>query len=176
MSGSGGDELDDVFDEHGEPGPRFTEYFEAKHFYPPLPLFVPPEGCRPEAVTLQLSNVSSLLTAHPTTAANAIRSLLEVLLDDLSVPRMVLTKTPKPYFLTLHARIDNYPQLLSIHRGAFMALKHFGNAGSHGGRLIEQNHRKDACEVLELIVTQLYHGLRDISGHIARLAKVFAIN
>lgn len=162
------------YDDNGHPEPEYVELFQARHIYPPLPLFVTAKSC-PEKVKTRLTEVSSLITAHPAAAANAIRSLLEVLLDDLSVPRMVLTKSANPHFLTLHARIDNYPQLLGAHRDAFMALKHFGNAGSHGGKPIEQSHLDDACEVLELIVTLLYHKPHDISGHIARLDKAFAI-
>lgn len=167
--------IDDVWghDVNGHPEPEFVELFQARHFYPPLPLFVTDEHW-PEKVKTRLTDISSLLAAHPSAAANAIRSLLEVLLDDMNVPRMVLTRASKQYFLKLHARIEGYPQLLGTHYDAFMALKHFGNAGSHDGQPIRQSHLNDACDVLEIIVRQLYQKPPDISGHIARLDKAFA--
>lgn len=167
--------VDDIWelDAHGHPEPEYIELFQARHFYPPLPLFKTNENC-PEKVKTRLTDISSLLTAHPSAAANAIRSLLEVLLDDMNVPRMVLTKSERQHFLKLHARIEDYPHLLGTHYDAFMALKHFGNAGSHDGQPITQSHLDDACEVLEIIIQQLYHKPADISGHIARLDKAFA--
>ncbi|CAH6385529.1 DUF4145 domain-containing protein [Pantoea agglomerans] len=173
VTGKGWTEEDNYYDENNQVQTNYPDWFRAKTFYPALPLFLPPEGC-PESVLDHLASVSSLLTGHPTAAANAIRSLLEVLLDDLGVPRVVLNKGAKPHFLSLHRRIQEYPQLLGSHHDAFMALKHFGNAGSHGGEPINQSHLEDACEVLELIITLLYQKHPDVSDHIARLDKAFS--
>lgn len=173
VSGTG--YVEDIWglDEYGHPEPEFVELFRARQFYPPLPLFATPDGC-PEKVRSRLAEISSLLTSHPAASANAIRSLLEVLLDDLGVPRVMLVKGVKKAFLSLHTRIKDYPQLLGAHHDAFMALKHFGNAGSHGGEPIDQSHLEDACKVLELIITLLYQKHPDVSDHIARLDKAFS--
>lgn len=173
VTGEGRTEEENYYDENNQVQSNYPDYFQAKTFYPALPLFLPPQGC-PESVLEQLASVSSLLTGHSTAAANAIRSLLEVLLDDLGVPRMVLTKEAKQHFLPLHTRIKDYSQLLGPHHDAFMALKHFGNAGSHGGESIAQSHLEDACEVLELIITLLYQKHPDVSDHISRLDKAFS--
>lgn len=159
-------------DDNGRSFPEYATRFQAKYFNPPLPFFVPPEGC-PDNVKRHLRNISSLLTGHPAAAANAIRTLLEVLLDELKVPRMALRRDTKHRFLRLHDRITCFPGLLGPHLEAFLALKYFGNAGSHGGGVITKSNLEDACQVLEQIVKLLYFRHPDVSEHIARLAKSF---
>ncbi|WP_128085365.1 DUF4145 domain-containing protein [Pantoea deleyi] len=174
VSGIGADEFDYQHDEERDyTGPTYTEFFQARHFCPPLPLFLVPDAC-PDSVRCQLTEISSLLAAHPAAAANAIRSLLEVLLDDLKVPRAEArtNRTPRP--LNLHGRLQNLKVIQAGHYDGMMALKMLGNAGSHGGKQIEQQHLDDACAVLELLINQLYQRQPDLSSQIERLNRAFA--
>lgn len=147
--------------------------FRAKVFIPPLPLFIEPEGCPPN-IKEQLNVISSLLTGHPTAAANAIRSLLEVLLDDLGVPREEPRPGKPPRDLTLHERLKKGKPITGSHHDGMMALKLFGNAGSHGGTPIKQKHLEDACSLLEQMVVHLYHRPGDVTSQVTRLTKAFS--
>lgn len=173
VTGSGWTREYNDYDYRGQTVTTYTDYFDAKTFFPALPLFQPPEGC-PEPVLDQLASVSSLLTGHPTAAANAIRSLLEILLDDLSIPREEKRPGKSSRTMTLHERLDKHKTITGIHHDGLMALKLFGNAGSHGGILIKQKHLEDACQVLEQLIMQLYRPGSDVSEQIARLNEYFS--
>lgn len=172
VSGGGWTEEDNYYDENNQLQTNYPDWFQAKTFFPPLPLFLPPEGC-PESVQDQLASVSSLLTGHPTAAANAIRSLLEVLLDDLQVPREELRPGKSPRGMTLHERLNKHKSITGKHHDGMMALKLMGNAGSHGGKPVEQEHLEDACQVLEHLVMELYSVKADMSSQIVRLNDAF---
>jgi hypothetical protein len=174
VTGKGWTEEENYYDQYDEVQTNYPDRFCAKTFYPPLPLFLPPEEC-PESVLEQLASVSSLLTGHPAAAANAIRSLLESLLDDLSVPRQELRPGKSPRVMNLHERLDKHKSIIGTHHDGLLALKLFGNAGSHGGILIKQKHLEDACQVLEQVITQLYRSSSDVSEQIARLNENFSL-
>lgn len=173
ISGVGG--LDEVYgyDDRGNEERSCTAWFEAKTFFPPLPMFIPPAGC-PDSVLDQLKEISSLLTGHPAAAANAIRSLLEVLLDELKVPRAELRNGAKQRLLNLHDRIEGYPHLFGGLNEGLMALKHLGNSGSHAGVPIKKQHLEDACLVVEQILAKLYFKHTDLSEKIANIHKEFS--
>lgn len=173
VTGKGWTEEENYYDQNNQVQTNYPDWFRAKTFYPPLPLFIPPAGC-PESVLDQLASVSSLLTGHPTAAANAIRSLIEALLDDLSVPRQDVRPGKSPRTMTLHERLDKHKSIIGAHHDGLMALKLFGNAGSHGGVLIKQKHLEDACQVLEQLIMQLYRPYSDVSAQIARLNENFS--
>lgn len=172
VTGEGRTEERNYYDDDNQVQAEYTDKFCAKTFYPPLPLFLPPAEC-PESVLDQLASVSSLLTGHPAAAANAIRSLLESLLDHLGVSRQDIRPGKSPRTMTLHERLVKYKSILGTHHDGFVVLKLFGNAGSHGGEAIKQEHLEDACQVLEQVIMQLYQKPPDISGQIARLDKAF---
>ena len=161
------------YDEQGNQEQNFIKMYEAKTFYPPLPLFIPPEGCS-ENLLNRLSDISALLTGHAAAAANAIRSLPEVLLDDLEAPRIEMRKGKKDIVLKLHHRIENYQHKFGNLGDGLMALKHMGNSGSHGNDSIRRQHLEDACHVIEQIVTQLCKREADLTEKIARLHKAYA--
>ncbi|WP_062748547.1 DUF4145 domain-containing protein [Erwinia persicina] len=171
VTGTGEIDVYNYYDESGKTQTDYTNTFHALTFYPPIPLFKPPVMC-PDTVLNLLGSVSSLLTGHSTSAANAIRSLLEVLLDDLQVPRESIGKGNRGRAMTLHERIENYRDITGIHHEGMMALKVFGNAGSHG-EVIEQKHLEDACLVLEQLVIQLYSSRADVTAQISRLNEEF---
>jgi len=172
ISGNGG--LEDVYgyDEQGKEEHSCIEWFQAKTFFPPLPLFIPPAGC-PDSVLDQLKDISSLLTGHPAAAANAIRSLVEVLLDDFGIPRVEERPGKSPRNLWLGERLKLHKDKLGEHHDGMDALKLFGNAGSHGGSPIKNKHLDDACLVVEYLLTQLYSRRPDVSIQIARLSESF---
>lgn len=169
MSGDG-----EVFQGYEDPdeGTVYIGSYIARAFTPPLPLFAVPAGC-PERVSGQLNEISSLLTGHFTSAANAIRSLVEMLLDDLGVPRTLERPDKEPRLLWLNERLTRFEEMIGEHHAGMDALRLFGNAGSHGNPDITQQHLEDACVIVEQLVQQLYQRKADTSSQIDRLKEAF---
>lgn len=168
LTGIGWIDLEPSYDDQGNMRADYIRTFQAKTFYPALPLFIPPEGC-PETVLTELYEISALLNSHPSAAANAIRRLLETLLDKMKVPREIPREGKAPAVLRLHARIERFPEILGEHQRGVMALKYLGNTGSHEIREIERQNLEDACQILENIIQQLYQRKPDLSMQIERL-------
>ncbi|KYP87362.1 hypothetical protein WB91_21750 [bacteria symbiont BFo1 of Frankliniella occidentalis] len=152
---------------------NYVEYFRANTFHPPLPVFIPPGDC-PEDVCRQLKEISALLAAHPSAAINTMRTVLEMLLDTLSVPREAARAGKDPITLTLHRRIDEYPALLGDYKDAFMAIKWLGNQGSHSNKRIRQSHIEDACTVLDDLIQKIYSPVSAVPALVAKLSKAYA--
>lgn len=151
----------------------YVERFCASTFHPPLPLFIPPADC-PERVMRQLKEISALLAAHPSAAINTMRTVLELLLDELNVPREVARLGKDPFVLTLHRRIEEHSAILGGHSAAFMALKWLGNTGSHSERRIQRSHIEGACAVLDDLIQQIYRPESAVPGIVATLSKAYA--
>lgn len=143
-----------------------------KVFVPPLPVFTVPEGC-PYEIAEGLREISNLLPVSGTAAINAMRSVLEDMLDTLGVPRERSREGKKPYPLTLHNRIEDYPEQTGKHQAALMALKWVGNSGSHGSR-IRNSHIQMTCEVLDDLVLRIYGVEKDLTGKIRLLHDAHA--
>lgn len=137
------------------------DMFRAKVFIPPLPLFIEPEGC-PADIKSQLNVISSLLTLNSAAAANAIRRLLEILMDVMDVPEAK----------KLHQRIEKGLHVFGQDSAAIHALKAIGNAGSHGNEITEKD-LEEACQVLEMIVKKFCHASPDLSDIVQRLKTAF---
>lgn len=135
--------------------------FRAKVFIPPLPLFIEPEGC-PSVIKAQLNVISSLLTLDSSAAANAIRSLLEMLMDVMDLPKAG----------SLHDRIDKGLHIFGQESAAIHALKAIGNAGSHGNDITDKD-LEEACLVLELIVKKFCQASPDLSDIVQRFRAAF---
>ncbi|MDQ0431202.1 hypothetical protein ABIC12_002819 [Pantoea agglomerans] len=139
------------------------DMFRAKVFIPPLPLFIQPEGCPPD-IKAQLNVISSLLTLDCAAAANAIRSLLEILMDVMDVPKVG----------SLHDRIEKGLHVFGQESAAIHALKAVGNVGSHGNAITHKD-LEEACLILELIVKKFCHVSPDLSDIVQRLKTAFTM-
>lgn len=140
---------------------EIIDMFRAKVFIPPLPLFIEPEGC-PADIKAQLNVISSLLTLNSAAAANAIRRLLEILMDVMDVPEAK----------KLHQRIEKGLHVFGQDSAAIHALKAIGNAGSHGNEITEKD-LEEACQILEMIVKKFCHSSPDLSDIVQRLKTAF---
>ncbi len=139
------------------------QLFRARSFTPPLPLFQLPAGC-PDKISRQLNVISSLLTLDGAVAANAIRCLLEILMDVMRVPDAK----------NLHRRIHMALDKFGDDAAAIHALKALGNAGSHGNE-ITSSDLEEACLVLESVVKKFCHAAPDISHIVERLEAAFTV-
>lgn len=137
------------------------DMFRAKVFIPPLPLFIEPEGC-PADIKAQLNVISSLLTLNSAAAANAIRRLLEILMDVMDAPEAK----------KLHQRIEKGLHVFGQDSAAIHALKAIGNAGSHGN-IISEKDLEEACQIREMIVKKFCHSSPDLSDIVQRLKTAF---
>ncbi|HBH6921914.1 TPA: DUF4145 domain-containing protein [Serratia marcescens] len=145
------------------------------HFYPPLPLFQPPDKC-PEEIFDMLAEISALIPAHRASAVNIMRTVLEIMLDSIGVPRekTELNKKGKKIRLTTHERICDYSAMLEPKNEAFMALKWLGNHGSHGGSKVTRSAIDDACVVIEDLIEFIFSESPDVKENIARINYAYA--
>jgi hypothetical protein len=110
-------------------------FYIPKYFNPPIPVIrIPASDKVPQGAVELLTKSFELFWCDPDARANRLRSTLEVLLDNMEIPRDA-PKKKKPgetYELTLHDRIDSIksPELQDV-KNMMLAVKWLGNAGSH---------------------------------------------
>jgi hypothetical protein len=136
----------------------------------PPPALIPiPDNC-PKAVREETEAALMLFWCDDAASLNRIRNALELLLDDLKIPRgkndHVAKKRKR---LNLHQRIElleqKRPKLKEI-CARMMAVKHLGNAGSHSGDKVNREDVFDGLDILERVLHDMY------SIHEGELAKM----
>ena len=127
VSGSGRGEREP--DERQEDMVYYTLY-RAKSFTPPLPVFSLPEDC-PEDVKCQLKMAASLLPISGSAALNSMRIALELLLDNMEIPRFSMD-SGKPWPIKLGTRIERFKDKLGPHQ----PLRRHYQAVTYRGRLL----------------------------------------
>lgn len=153
----------------------YVSGYRPMNFYPPLPLFLPPEKC-PEEIYDMLAEISALIPAHPASAVNIMRTVLEMMLDSIGVPRekAEFNKKGQKIRLTTHQRITDYPDMLEPNNEAFMALKWLGNHASHGGLKVTRSAIDDACILIEHLIEFLFSESPDVKDNIARINNAYS--
>ncbi len=147
----------------------YTRY-RAVSFVPPLPIFRVPEAC-PEDIKNQLTTIAALIPVSLNAAVNALRVTLELLLDELKVPR--LTEAVLPKRIPLAKRILHGKATLGDHFSAFDALKDLGNHGSHTNRHIRRSHFEGACQIIDELIQQLFAPRPDHEKMVATLKAAY---
>jgi hypothetical protein len=142
-----------------------------KSVTPPLPIVQIPDEC-PEPVCDEIQAAFTLFWCDNAACLNRVRNALELLLDDLKIPRGKNDHTAgKRRRLQLHQRIERLeakrPKLKAI-CDRMMAVKHLGNAGSHAGEKVQQKDVYDGFDILERVLHDMY------SDHETELAKMVA--
>nr|WP_293834097.1 DUF4145 domain-containing protein [uncultured Arsenicibacter sp.] len=123
-------------------------------FYPPPKIIHVPESC-PVNVRTILNETFGLYWLDVGSCANKIRIAIEVLMDELAIPRTRTNKS-KQVELTLHARLELFKKQNVDVAENLMAIKWIGNAGSHFSEI--KNHDVlDAYELLEHSLERLYN-------------------
>jgi Domain of unknown function (DUF4145) len=137
---------------------------------PPPQLIQIPDDC-PKAVREETEAALILFWCDNAACLNRIRNALELLLDDLKVPRTTISDTKKRVRHPLHRRIElleaKKPNLKEI-CARMMAVKHLGNAGSHSGEVVERKDVFDGFDILERVLLDMY------STHEGELARMVA--
>lgn len=135
---------------------------------PPPSLFDPPTEL-PKEILTELSRSFSLFWNDHSGCANAIRSVIEMVLTERKIKRSTLTKKKKMQRLTLHARIELYKKKRPELADAALAVKWIGNAGSHAGDSTPaQSDLFDGFDLLKHFLDGIYE---DHSRSMTKLAK-----
>lgn len=125
---SGHTEVAEEYDD--EEGPYMYEALRPQSFFPAPPIFEIPTEV-PESICDLIQSSFSLYWLDRASCSNKIRISLEMVLDELHVPRKRKTKNGDFTDLTLHARIELFQAKDKPVGDSFMAIKMVGNLGSH---------------------------------------------
>lgn len=131
---------------------QYVEEFVPTFFEPELNIFDIPKEC-PEAVTVEIKNSFRLFWSDLPSAANRIRTSLEILLNEHKVKRFVVNNN-KRNPISLHKRIllFNNKELTDL----LLAIKWIGNAGSHIANM-ETIDILETYKLLEFALNKLYN-------------------
>lgn len=131
-----------------------VKYYIPKYFYPPIHIFELSQHC-PQDIRNQVINSFSHFFADESAAANAIRTALEIIMDDQKVKKSIINSKNKRETLKLHARIDIFGKSHADLKPYLIATKWIGNAGSHVGA-VSRAALLDGYELLEHCIDELY--------------------
>jgi Domain of unknown function (DUF4145) len=138
---------------------------------PPPPMILIPRAC-PDPVRAEVVAAFSLYWNDLASSLNRIRNALELVLDDLKIPKSTLDKVKKKkHRLSLHHRIVKLKQMrprLKDICERMMAVKHLGNAGSHPGVKVEAADVFDGFNILERVLQDMYS---EDPGELARAVR-----
>lgn len=141
----------------------YVSIYRPRHFYPPLSLFTPCDQY-PDKIKEQLRELSAQLPGNPQAAVNALRTTLEIVLDNFDVPRKENNR-----YLSLDNRIKRIPTPYHYVQMGFMAMKWLGNTGSHNLQPVSPEDVEGACNMLDDFLQRIYRQPTDHSTTIARL-------
>jgi hypothetical protein len=129
-----------------------------KSVTPALPVIRIPARC-PQPIKEEVIAAFKLQWDDYASCLNRIRNALELILNDLGIPRAKVNKKKKRIRLPLHSRIkqleESRPKLKNI-CDRMMAVKHLGNAGSHAGVKVNRNDVFDGFDILERVLDDMY--------------------
>ncbi|MDA8743804.1 DUF4145 domain-containing protein [Rubripirellula amarantea] len=144
-----------------------------KYVQPPLKL-IQVSSAVPISVVRSLDAAFRLFLVDHAASLNAVRTTLEVFMDELKVPRRKKTQktdgTRKSERRSLHNRIEyaiTQRKSKAHHKDALLAVKTLGNDGSHGTKTTFDNVA-DAFDVLESLLAAFYPGDGQTTDQIVR--------
>lgn len=135
-------------------------------FNPPLRIIDIPKSC-PKEIRTELFSAFMLYWCNLGSAANRIRSAIELLLTHLGIKQFTLTKARKRHRLTLHDRIQIFGAKNAELADPMLAVKWLGNEGSHPGSL-KRDDLLDAFEMVEHLLSEIFESKRKSIQKIAK--------
>lgn len=143
-------------DDHGEFYSDIFDFYQPKFFYPNLRYF-DHSGKIPKKISVQIDYSFSNFFSDLASAANRLRSSVEVILDDIKAPKRTTNPKGKVItFRTLHDRIEHYKKYQKDISNLMMSIKVIGNEGSHNYSEIKKTDLIDGYEILFSILDRLY--------------------
>lgn len=137
---------------------EFEEVGKLSFSEPALPIMIVPEGT-PGAVIDAIKQAATVLWADPPSAANRLRSAVEVLLTAKRVRLCSTNRKGKRVRLHLHGRIEQFKKVNAEAGEALEAVKWIGNSGSHDHTL-EVQDVLDGAEILQHALELVYDSRR----------------
>lgn len=148
--------------------------YEIKNIDPAIDIFSISNEL-PDDIQNSLSESFSLFWAHPSSAGNEIRKILEILMDELKIRSGGTNKKGNDYDLDLHARIEEFGRIKDEKYSGLsmklLAIKWLGNAGSHGNELSKEDIL-DAYEVLEYVLGEIFVRPQHVSNIVKKANKL----
>jgi len=138
---------------------QYYETFMPSFFQPPLNIIsLPCDDKLPELVRASLEKSFPLFWYDFDACASRIRATLELLLDDIGIPRKLDEKVFRE--LSLHDRIETIPAEPGSEqeevKHMIMALKWMGNAGTHELEGVQRKQVIHAYKMIEICLARLY--------------------
>jgi hypothetical protein len=120
---------------------------------PPPPMILLPEDY-PKPIRQEVTAAFRLYRCDNGACLNRIRNALELVLDDLRIPKSRMDNNKK-HRLNLHQRIEKLERRNAKFRDfceRMMAVNHLGNAGSHPGIIVKDDDVFDGFDMLEWVL------------------------
>tara|TARA_R110002049_G_C9031727_1_gene552063 strand:- start:191 stop:952 length:762 start_codon:yes stop_codon:yes gene_type:complete len=133
---------------------EYYERFQIRSFYPAPYLIAIPEDT-PLEVRELVEKSFTLFWPDLGAASNALRASLEVLLDQLKLPRTKVDKKNMEQRLSLHRRLELWGEKEKEHADLCLALKEVGNLGSHGDD-VHPKHYAGVLKIFSHVLFQLF--------------------
>lgn len=148
---------------------KIIENYKLKYIYPVFHLFEVPEDI-PYEIEEALKQVFILYWIDESACANAIRTCIELVMDDKRISKSFKDAKGIRRKKTLHQRIEDFKLQYNEIAQYLMAAKWIGNAGSHSGDLYYEQI-EDGLNLLETSLKRLYD-----SSHLELVKKAKLIN
>jgi hypothetical protein len=133
---------------------ELVEFFNPTYIYPTIHIFDIPEDT-PYGIDEAIEKAFELHWIDDSACANAIRTCVELILDDKRILKTFKLKTGQKKKKTLHQRIEDFKVKNSEVGDYLMAIKWIGNAGSHSSKLTHDDIL-DGFELLSHAIEKLY--------------------
>ena len=138
------------------------ETLQPEYFSPPLPILRLDSAC-PEKLRRELIRSFSLFFNDTASASNRLRTAVELLLEDQNIPNVFIgedgqpekNKHGKTIYRSLHTRIEELMKRNHDLGKMLLAIKVFGNEGTHGSEL-SKNDLLEAYRVIDYVLSELY--------------------
>lgn len=130
----------------------WVDSYQVKYFEPPLQIFIPPTDT-PHWVRTALTTSFSTYFSSPNISLSTLRSVLEVLLDEMGIS----SSDENGRFLPLAKRISLLPEEYRRIVEPANAIRWLGNDGTHaGGFQVRKSDVLDGYRIFEHILIELY--------------------
>jgi hypothetical protein len=124
------------------------------YFNPPLHIFQLNEYL-PSDIHDAIIGAYNIYWIDISSCANKIRIVVELIMDNLKIPKTHLTKNKRIRY-KLHERIQLLSKSKPLQAESLMAIKWIGNSGSHSYLRLAKDDILDSFEILEHVTNELY--------------------
>lgn len=137
-------------------GPDYYEAYNPTSIFPAPHIFLIPIGT-PSSVIEEMRRAFRLYWIDNGSCANRLRAAAESVLTDRKISRFTTSKSGKRQRIPLHGRIELLREKDPVSANYLLAVKWFGNEGSHTGlNAITRDNLLNVFELMEAVLVRLY--------------------